>query len=197
MTLQDSLLLLIVGALLGKWLDILIQKHRISSYEKALLEELEDIKQRLLWMCREYESSIQLFAQGGVDHSLPLRLTNPIFKKHYSEVAIKLRASQRKSFSLIDSYIDSINSGIHRIESKRNIITQENISELLEDWGDSLKAQYINVASAYWHVNYHLNNSQFPLLGDEENDVHQAYLEQIQSSEKKVQEIINAVRAEA
>lgn len=197
MTLSESLLLLIIGALLGKVLDILIQKHRISSYEKALLEELEDIKQRLLWVCRSYESSIQLYVQGGVDHSLPLKLSNPIFKKHYSEVAIRLRASQRKSFSLIDAYIDSINIGINDLHARRNKVTKENVSELLEDWGSSLKAQYINASSAYWHVNYHLKNSQFPLLGEEENDVHLAYLEQIQSSENKVQEIINAARTGA
>lgn len=194
MTLYESLLLLLVGALLGKVLDIYIQKKRVSTFEKALLEELEDIKQRLKWICRGYEQSIQIFAQGGFDNAIPLRISNPLFKKHYSEVAIKLRSSQRKSFSLIDSYVDNVNKGISRLEAVHAKVTRSNALELLDDWGDLLKSQYMNAASAYWHVNYHLKNSDLPFLGDEDLDVHQAYVEQVQASEKHIQNLIEVAR---
>lgn len=186
--------LVILGAALGKAIDVYIQNRRIGNLKIAILEEIEDIKERLLLICRAYERAIQIFALGGFSNDIPLKLSNPIFKKHYSDIAIRLGASQRKSLSLIDSYIEVINSGIDKIE-KAHPGTAENISEeILNKWGELLKAHYRNVASAYWHVSYHLSNKEFPSLDGEGSEVHKAYLAQEESTKQHIIKLIKGAR---
>lgn len=186
--------LVILGAALGKIIDVYLQRRKIAHLQTAIVEELEDTKDRLLLVCRAYERAVQIFALGGFSADIPLKLSNPIFKKHYSDIAIKLGASQRKSFSLIDSYIDAINSGIEKLE-EAHPGTSENLSEeILNRWGELLKGQYRNAATAYWHVNYHLTNKEFPHLGEEGSDIHKAYIAQLKSSDEHLQKLIEGAR---
>ncbi|AZT83660.1 hypothetical protein EHN06_08975 [Marinobacter sp. NP-4(2019)] len=190
----EKIVLIVLGAALGKVIDIYLQRRKVSHLQTAIIEELEDIKDRLFLVCRAYERAIQIFALGGFSPDLPLKLSNPMFKKHYSDIAIKLGASQRKSFSLIDSYVDAINDGIAKVEAAHPG-TAENLSEdILDRWGDLLKGQYHNAATAYWHVNYHLSNKELPYLGDEGSEVHKAYLAQLESSEDHLKKLIEGAR---
>ena len=190
----EKITYIIIGAAIGKLFDLYIQRRKVSSFQTAILEELEDIKYRLLLVCRSYERSIQVYALSGIDPRAPLKLSNPLFKKHYSDIAIKLGASQRKSLSLIDSCVESVNSGIDRVEEVQSY-TVENLSdEAMKRWGDLLKAQYINAATAYWHVNYHLSNKELPFLDIEDSEEHKAYLSQLKSSEEHVEKLINGGR---
>lgn len=186
--------LVILGAALGKAIDVYFQRRRIDHLQIAILEELEDIKDRLLLICRSYERAVQIFALGGFSPDIPLKLSNPIFKKHYSDIAIKLGASKRKSFSLIDSYIDAINKGIEKVEEAHPGASENLPEEILNRWGELLKAQYRNAATAYWHVNYHLSNKEFPDLGDDDSEVHKAYLEQERSLEEHLNKLIDGAR---
>lgn len=190
----EKITYIILGAAIGKLFDLYIQRRKISSFQAAILEELEDIKYRLLLICRSYERSIQIYALNGINPGVPLKLSNPLFKKHYSDIAIKLGASQRKSLSLIDSCVESVNSGIDRIEETQSY-TVENLSdEKMKGWGNLLKAQYINAATAYWHVNYHLSNKELPFLDIEDSEEHKAYLSQLNSSKEHVEKLINEAR---
>jgi len=190
----EKITYIVLGAAIGKLFDLYIQRRKVTSFQTAIIEELEDIKYRLLLICRSYERSIQVYALSGIDSGIPLKLSNPLFKKHYSDIAIKLGASQRKSLSLIDSCIESVNSGIDRVEGAY-IYTVENLSdERMEKWGALLKAQYINAATAYWHVNYHLSNKELPFLEIEDSEEHKAYLSQLKSSEDHVEKLINGAR---
>ncbi|EMV9367298.1 hypothetical protein AADU81_001060 [Vibrio alginolyticus] len=190
----EKIVYIILGAAIGKIFDCYIQRRKVSSLKKAILEELEDIKYRLLLICRAYERNIQIYALNGIDSGIPLKLSNPIFKKHYSDIAIKLGSSQRKSLSLIDSCVESVNSGINQIE-ELHAYTVENLSdEAMKRWGNLLKAQYINAATAYWHVNYHLSNKELPFLEIEDSEEHKAYLSQRKSSEAHVEKLINRAR---
>ena len=137
----EKITFIILGAAIGKLFDLYIQRRKVSSFQAAILEELEDIKYRLLLICRSYERSIQIYALNGIDQGVPLKLSNPLFKKHYSDIAIKLGASQRKSLSLIDSCVESVNSGIDRVEEAQSY-TIENLSDGgMKSWGNLLKAQ--------------------------------------------------------
>lgn len=190
----EKITYIILGVAIGKLFDFYIQRRKVSSLEVAILEELEDIKYRLLLICRSYERSIQIYALNGIDSGVPLKLSNPIFKKHYSDIAIKLGSAQRKSLSLIDSCVESVNLGINRIEELHSNTVVNLSDEAIERWGDLLKAQYINAATAYWHVNYHLSNQELPFLDIEDSEEHKAYLSQRKSSEEHVEKLIKRAR---
>ena len=186
--------LVILGAVLGKVIDVYLQRRKIFHLQAAILEELEDTKDRLSLICRAYERAVQIFALGGFSADIPLKLSNPIFKKYYSDIAIKIGASQRQSLSLINSYVDAINNGIDKVD-KAHPGTSENLSEeMLNRWGELLKGQYRNAATAYWHVNYHLSNKELPHLGEEDSDVHKSYIAQLDSSNEHLKKLIEGAR---
>lgn len=190
----EKLFFVVLGAVLGKLIDVHLQRRNIDRLQQALLEELEDLKERLTLICRSYERAIQIFALGGVSPDLPLKLANPIYLKHYPEVALRFGASQRKSLSLIHSYVDGVNSGIERLESALSSAI-ENISDVsIERWGGLLKAQYKNAATAYWHVAYHLTNRNLPILGEEGSEEHAAYIHNLRSMNDHIEKIIVGAR---
>ncbi len=193
-TMYEKIAYIIFGVVIGKLLDLYIQRRKVSIFKATILEELEEIKYRLLLICRSYERSIQIYALNGIDSDVPLKLSNPIFRKHYSDIAIKLGASQRQSLSLIDSCVESVNSGIDKIEDAQSRTVDNLSDDALKRWGNLLKAQYINAATAYWHVNYHLSNKDLPFLDIEDSEEHRAYLSQLKSSEEHVEKLIEGAR---
>ena len=151
--------------------------------ENALLEELEDIKERSQLIAIAFERCIQIFALGGISNDIPMKLSNPMFKKYYSDISPKLGSSQRKSFELIDAYLDTVNSGIDTLR-ENHLVTPEKLQPAtLNNWGELLKGQYSNVATAFWHVKYHLANKDHPFLDMEDSNVHESYINQLKSSE--------------
>jgi hypothetical protein len=191
----EKILLVVVGAILGKLLDLFLKKRRVNQLEVALMEELEDIKERLMLIRNSYERTLKIYALKGIDPHVPLQLSNPIFNKYYVDVALKLGASQRKSLSLIHSYVDAVNNGIKMVIVEQQSFTVENISkDTLDNWGTLVKSQYQNADLAYWHVNYHLSNKELPFLrgaGSEESD---AMLAQRESTKKHIEQLIDDAR---
>lgn len=194
----EKIFYIVIGAIAGvflKWcLDIYIEKLKWSNYNDAILEELHDVKDRLHLICMSYERNLKMFTLNGLSNEIPLKVSNPLFKKHYTEIAIKLRASQRKSFSLIDAYIDGINSQIQSLSELRNSIPNRPKAKDFKEWGDMLKVGYCNAATTYWHVNYHLVNKDFPFL-EVDSEEHKAYQNQLNSSKEYLENLIETARA--
>ena len=106
------------------------------------------------------------------------------------DVPPKLAASQRKSFALINSYVDTVNHGIETLIQNQPLTSENLQPDTLNTWGELLKGQHSNVATAYWHVNYHLSNKDHPFLDTEDISVHKAYINQLKSSEEHIQKLI-------
>jgi hypothetical protein len=186
----EKIIFLVLGAIVGKLFDVYIQSRKLNQLRQALMEELEDLEQRLKLMIRSYERSLQIFALGGISSVLPIKLSNPIFQKNYVDVALKLGSSQRISYSLINSYIEAVNQGIERLGVELSKITDGISSETLERWGNMLKGNYKTAATTYWHVSYHLKNEYFPALGDEGTEGHKSYIEFLGSIDKHIERIV-------
>ena len=194
---NEKLIISIVSVVFGIVLTLLIEyfrkQRRKTTLKKALLVELDDIKDRLELVCKSYERGIQIFALNGIEPVIPLPVDNFIFEEHYAETALYLRASQRKSYQLIHGYVKSVNDGIER-GSNLLLSVKENNDSSLKVWGDHISTQYQNAALTYWHVNYHLKNSEFPFLEDEGDDVHSAMIGAMNSARKHVDNLINDSR---
>lgn len=184
----------LAGAIVAKLFDLYLQHRKVFQLEQALLEELQDIKERLFLICRSYERALQIYALDGVTPEVPLRLANPIFSKHYPDVTLKLGASQRISFALIHSYVDAINDGIDLMADREIRPSGQLTRKRLNAWGNFVKAQYTNAAMAYWHVNYHLSNRELPLLGGEGTPEHTAMLASRKKSVEHIDKLIAATR---
>ncbi|MDX5364248.1 MAG: hypothetical protein LPJ91_08860 [Pseudazoarcus pumilus] len=182
------------GAVLKTALDVFVQGRRVAALKQALLEELLDLKERLRLVIYSYKRSLQIYALNGVSNDLPLKLTNPVYKRYYPEVALKFGASQRQSFSIIDSCVDGVNAGIDRVEAVLAGIVESRSEQDVEKWGDILKAQYKNAALAYWHVDFHLLNQEIPFLGEAGSEAHNSYLLMIKDVESDIEKLVQGAR---
>lgn len=180
----------IIGVLLGWGLSQLTDIIRNRYRRDALMEELSDIKERLSYAIRSYEKSIRMYALGGVASNVQLKINNVIFKNHYPDIAIHLRASQRRSYAFIHGYIETVNDGIEQKIEMIHSFADSPSEEKLVKWGDFLAAQYGNVRLAYWHVSYHLQNREFPFLGVDDNEVYESMLKEQRSAKERFGEIV-------
>lgn len=190
---EEKIIFIVIGIALGKIADIAIQKYKTNSLEEALLEELEDIREHLEGILKFYDRTLQGFALGGFNNEVSLKLYNPIFTKHYVDVALKLNASQRKSFSFIQAYVDNVNKGLDRLESTlRN--TDHFTEEVLEEWGETLHVQYETAAQTLWHVNYHIRNKEHPFIGGADSSNFKAKKEYLEGRKTHVEKLIEGAR---
>jgi hypothetical protein len=119
-------------------------------------------------------------------------LSNYIFKNYYKDAVLSLNQQQRISFQLIHTLVESINSDILEHEKLSKDIkktTEQNGKE----WGNRVICQFNNIASALWHIKYHLTKPTSPSLltyGIE----HEQYLQYLESVDKKIAEIIEAAQ---
>jgi sRNA-binding regulator protein Hfq len=190
----EKITLIVIGIAIARIFDALLKRRNINKLEEALIEELEDIQNRLFNIRRSYERSIQIYALNGIEMNAQLPIPNKIYEKYFVDVALKLGSSQRMSFSLIHGYVDVVNSGIRRVEEKCISVTREKRESDLLEWGDLIKVQYQNVAIAYWYVSFHLKNKEMPYLGNDGSEAHTAMLKEIKDRREYVDKLIENAR---
>lgn len=153
----------LVGIAATKVYDHFYQEWGVGKKEAALLEEMEDIRERLKEILSYYEKQLRIFALEGLEMRTLLKVSNKVFNTIYVDVAPKPNASQRRSFILTHEHVDFINTGIDQLNNYFST-TEDFTEESLEEWGEILKVNHINTAQALWHVDYHLKNKEHPLL---------------------------------
>jgi sRNA-binding regulator protein Hfq len=190
----EKIALIVIGIGIARVFDSLLKRRNIKQLERALVEELEDIHDRLSNIRRSYERSIQIYALNGIEMSAQLPIPHKIYDKYFVDIALKLGASQRKSFSLIHGYVEAINSGIRRVEEKCISATVDKCQSNLHEWGNLIKTQHHNTTIACWHLTLHLNNKGMPYLGEPGSEAHTAMLREIKNNNKHIDELIEDAR---
>lgn len=101
---EDAIITLVavsVGWGLAVLTDTIKESHKRRRLLAALLIEVEDVGIHFVRVCTSVERSLQIFALGGLDNSLPLSIPHHIFLAHYSDVCAELNRAQRQSYEFI------------------------------------------------------------------------------------------------
>ncbi len=179
-----ALIAVVIGWALAQGTVLVRDFYRSWRLKRALLEELEDLREQLERVVISYRRQLQVYALNGIEPAIPNALPNLFFKQYYKDVFYDLNRQQRLSFQLIYGTIDSLNEGNREIS---NFIraTSEKLKELkknkdefdstVEDWGNRVKALYYMARDAMFHIDFHLRNRKSPVL-DFLGPMHQSYL---------------------
>lgn len=177
-----KVVLALLGALVG-W--VLAQGAAAGKFwwrrrwlRKHLLLELEDLKEELGQTLLHYEGLIKVAAIGGILPAGRVPLEAPIYEAFFTEAYAGLNRAQRRSYKVTHAQIRAVNTGI---EDVRNMlleldprgITKEELQKRGVDWMELVKGQYLNVARAYTHIQFHLMNVDMPDLGGPYGEVAQ------------------------
>jgi len=202
---MDMLLVSLVSIFVGWFLAQFTAMFQNYLYrlkiKKYLIEELKEIQQELERTLLIYSRQLQIFALKGVDHGTPIHLSDHIFKNYYKDAILSLNIQQRISFQMIHSYIETINAGIDEHNKITDELHRKNVlkgpGSITEEegtlWGNGVKAGFTNVATAIWHIKFHLNNQRSPNLMPYTED-HKQYLQYLESVEKEISKIIEAAK---
>ncbi len=137
--------------------------------------------------------ALQIYSLNGVEPSIPLKLTHPIYTNFYKDICHKLSREQRRSFELIHESINSFNENLDKQKELIDLFTKEPIDKNLELWGNNLKAQYLNLREIAWQIHYHLNNKENPKL-EIFGDTHKEYLQALQGHKNDLELIIEIAK---
>jgi hypothetical protein len=193
-----ALIAVIIGWALGQGTVLAREFYRSWRLKRALLEELEDLREQLERVVMSYRRQLQMYALNGIEPATPITLPNLFFKQYYKDVFYDLNRQQRLSFQLIHGTIDSLNEGNKELS---NFIraTLEKLNELkknqgelegrIEDWGNRVKGLYFTARDAMFYIDCHLRNRKRPTL-DFRGPMHKSYL---RFNEEVKQEIENVV----
>jgi hypothetical protein len=193
-----ALIAVVIGWVLAQGTVLFRDFYRSWRLKRALLEELEDLREQLERVVISYSRQLQVYALNGIEPATPNALPNLFFKQYYKDVFYRLNRQQRLSFQLIHGTIDSLNEGNKDISSfiratlaKVNEL-QKNQGELeatIEDWGNRVKALYYTARDAMFYIDFHLRNRKNPKL-DFRGPMHKSFL---RFNEEIKQEIENVI----
>jgi hypothetical protein len=178
----------LLAQLTGIAKDIFYRKRVV----KCLLEELSDLQSELDRTLLFYSRQLQIYALKGIEYSIPSLLSNYIFKNYYKDAVLSLNQQQRISFQLIHTLVESINSDILEHEKLSKDI-KETAEQNGKEWGNRVICQFKNIASALWHIKYHLTKPTSPSLLTHGIE-HEQYLQYLESVDKKIAELIEAAQ---
>jgi len=100
-------------------------------------------------------------------------LSNHIFKNYYKDALLSLSQQQRISYQLIHSMVDQMNIGLQELremtleiqkERFEGSITLATFEKRFEQWGETVKAQYVHCGSLLWQIRYHRQHRHYPSL---------------------------------
>lgn len=175
-----ALLGTIAGWLLAQGTSAVRLLWRRHWLRRHLLLELEDIKAELEQTLIYYEGLIKIAAIGGIFPQGRVPIEAPIYDAFFTEAYAGLNRAQRVSYKTTHAQIGAVNEGSERVnETLRALdphgISEEELKRCGEKWMDLLKAQYLNTASAYAHVQFHLTHKARPELGDPYGKIAQSF----------------------
>ncbi len=193
-----ALIAVVIGWALGQGTALARELYRSWRLKRALLEELEDLREQLERVAMGYRRQLQMYALNGIEPVTPNVLSNLFFKQYYKDVFYGLNRQQRLSFQLVHGTIDSLNDGNKALSDflratleelddlKKN---QDEFEGKIEDWGNRVKGLYYTARNAMFYIDFHLTNRKRPTL-DFRGPMHKSYL---RFNEEVKQEIENVI----
>lgn len=185
------------GALAGAIFKGFVDEYRLSlqkdRWVKDLRGELRTFRSRLLKMKEAYKIVLEAYAVGVRCGELPPKFTNSVHKKYYPDVVARFGESKRESAEMIDSYINALNEGVQHLNDVMPPNSEQGNRAALDEWADSVKAQYKNVCRALWHVEYHLS-TEHPFL-DHQGEDWERYYKNEDDVEKEIEGLIEFAKS--
>ena len=196
-----SLLLIFVGWLLAQFTGIAKDYLHRRRIRKCLIEELSELKSELERTLLIYSRQLQIHSLKGIDNGSPIPLSNHIFRNYYKDAVLSLNKHQRISLQLIHKMIESVNTGASehreitsRLQEKHMLEGEDSITEKEGKlWGNKVISEFTNVASALWHIRFHLRRPKSPDLSPYTED-HKQYLKYLDNVEREIKKIMDAAQ---
>ena len=176
------------GLIAGQGLRLFQAWWNTRKIKKSLRTELEDIRHRLNQMSDGYEQTMEFLAHNVIALSFPTKLSHPVFTKHYTDVFLKLTHTQRNSYELIHSLIDSINKVI---EAEFALTEKEHNEELFKKWSHTIFSQHANIHLLLWHINYHLTFPENPDLIELTSETKKHFYENASIAKERTRKIVS------
>jgi hypothetical protein len=186
---------------LGQGTAIAKDFYQSRKFKRALLKELEDIREQLFRNKLGYARQLQIYANQGLEPAAPGIVHNLFFREYFKQVFSRLNREQRLSYQLIHGMVDSINAGnVEFIDLAKKLLEEHrhgNMKEQflvdIEIWADRLQGLYLMTAECIWHVNRHLGSPNKPprdLMGPE----HEKFAQHEDQNRKEIEQIITSAK---
>ena len=191
---MENSMFAVIGVLLGWFLvqgaDLIKNWWNNKRIRKALLTELEDLQQQLEMLEQFYVQELQLVVHETVYPELPIRLANPIYIKHYTDVFLKLNYEQRNSYQTIHGLIERMNATMDLetklVDQSRQWMSDKEYSSILKILDGIKRIQFVAIHELKWRIHYHINNKNHPVLGDADS---REYKNLLKYEEKVLQDL--------
>ena len=167
----------------------------------GLLTELKDIQDQLERVILIHHRQLQIFAHKGIEPTAALPIENMYFKQYFKEAFSHLNRSQRLSYQIIHSSLESLNKKNKDLEK----FTEETCAKLItfphepialssvNMWGDRVISLFKTGNDVRWHIQYHLRNLKSPTF-DIYGAMHESYLKYDRELDEEVKLIIEGAK---
>ena len=197
-----SLVSIGVGWALGRGTEVVKDFYQSWKLKKALLEELDDIREQLLRVRLSYTRQLQIYANQGLEGGGTIAVPNLFFKEFYKDVFARLNREQRLSYQMIHGLIDTLNSENSDfvdltkklVEELRHEGPEGKFSIDVQIWGDRLQGLYLMTSECIWHIDRHLESPRHPTM-DLMGPVHEKFAQYEDKIHKEIAQIIQAAKA--
>ncbi|MBE8717846.1 hypothetical protein C4F51_11685 [Cellvibrio sp. KB43] len=188
-----------IGWMLAQVTGLVKDWSKARKIKVLLLEELRDIDREIERVITSFSRDLQLYGAKGIDNSACIGITNYIFSNYYKDALLSLNQNQRISYQLIHSLIRRLNESLDNIRCltieiqkhhQKNGTTEET-DNLRKEWGEMIKAEYINAAAIRWHTRFHLEHQSNPDLSLM-TEFHKNYLKFLEAAQEEANRLIDS-----
>lgn len=192
----------VAGWVLAQFAAIFKNWYQTRKVKICLLEELKELRIELERTLLIYSRKLQIYGLDGFESSIPIFLSNHIFKAYYKDAVLGLNSYQRISIQTIHALVDSLNSGIDDLKELNSDLHEKiydkGVSSITESdkkrWGDMLTSHFVNVAQTIWHVRFHLQEYENPKL-EPYSEFHIQYLKYTEKVEAEIKNIVEKAKS--
>lgn len=196
-----SLVSVALGWLLAQGTALVKDWWAARKLRAGLLTELEDIDAQLQRVVVIHSRHLQIYANKGMEPSVPLPVPNMFFRQYFKEAFSHLNREQRLSYQLIHGTLETLN-GKHEVlerlieefhKAHTTSPSDERTLSTINVWGDSTIAAYKTAMVARWHILYHMRNPKAPAF-DFMGPMHESYVKFEQELDNEVKLILEKAK---
>ncbi|CAN7563007.1 hypothetical protein [Variovorax sp. LjRoot178] len=165
MDMDNKAIVALVGTVVGWVLGTLTtwwrERLRLRRMAAGLNDELLDIRRQAEGLIITLERSLQWVALQQIAAVGAPPIQHAFYGMAYKEVFVDLGQSQRLSFQLIHSAVDSLNAqvqGLDELLDASRKLPEEKRAEAGADWSDKVKSSFVNAHLLVYYVKQHLAN---------------------------------------
>lgn len=159
-----------IGWILAQATALSRERLQARKVARALVQELEDIRQQLQGVMGTYQRLLALHAHGRLEPTHPRPVSNFIFASHYKDAVLKLNQAQRIQLQTIHNFVSEVN--VNSEDLKKIVLEladRQAAGEAVQlaDIGrytEMIKQHMHILFDAMWHVLHYLGNQKNPSI---------------------------------